>query len=48
MSKDKNRVKVNMSKVKMMKEKSKSKNDAIVKFEQMSLVQNYFFRSNEV
>ena len=48
MSKDKNRVKVNMSKVKMMKEKSKSKNDAIVKFEPMLLSQNYFFRSNEV
>ena len=41
MSKD--RVKVNMSKVKVIKEKSKSKNDAIVKFEPMSLVQNYFF-----
>ena len=48
MSKDKNRVKVNMSKVKAMKEKSKSKNDAIVKFKPILLSQNYFFRSNEV
>ena len=38
----KNKVKVNMSKVKVMKEKS------IVKLEPMLLSQNYFFRSNEV
>ena len=39
MSKDKNRVKVNTSKVKMMYKK----NNAMEKFKQMSLVQNYFF-----
>ena len=48
MSKDKIRVKVNMLKDKVIKEKSKSKNDAIVKFKPMLLSQNYFFRSNEV
>ncbi len=46
MSKDKNKVKVNTSKVKMMYKKSQ--NNAMKKFKQMSLVQNYFFRSNEV
>ncbi len=49
MSEDKHRVKVNTSKVKVMYiRKVKKLNDAIMKFEQMSPSQNYFFRSNEV